>query len=114
MSNTVRRNKKTRKLERDGYNPSGSIYCTHNNACEWCRRNRTFNRLKTNEEATDRMSFPMEEMLYEYDFTNEWWELEHSKWEYLSRWNREYFEDLSNDVELPETDWENYKRDMNG
>lgn len=98
MSNTVRRNKKTRKPERDGYNPSASRGCEHNGGCPWCKRNRLSQQIRSETYAQNDIK----------DFYRG------NQWDYIDQYEFEdginfLLEDLANDVELPETDWENYK-----
>lgn len=115
MANTYRRNKRTRKRERDGYNPAISRSCEHNGGCPYCERNRLYNRNKTESEALDRMSWAEDEFLNEYDFTCfDAMDYYYDTWEYLERWKRDYLMELDMDLELPETDWENYKRGIYG
>ena len=107
MGNTVRRNKRTGKKERDGFNNAVSTGCSHNNSCSWCRGNRLYNKNKTKSEALDRILWAEEEFLNEYDYCLVEWG--YDTWEYLEGWKRDYLMDLDMDLELPETDWENYK-----
>ena len=108
MANTYRRNKRTRKRERDGYNPAISRSCEHNGGCPWCERNRLHSAIKSNEHTRDDIDA--------YYLGEQWDYLDQYELEVSLAFDLDYEDLLRRDMDLesPETVWENYKRGIYG